>query len=112
MTHSSLLQLDREERMLLMRFVCSFAWIDLKVTAEERALAAHLISKLELDEDEMIEVANWLKTPPPVDQVDPQDVPHDHKVQFLRAVESMVAVDGEVTDEERESIIVFAQLIR
>ena len=108
MTHSSLLQLDREERMLLMRFVCSFAWVDLKVTAEERALAAHLISRLELDEDEMIEVANWLKAPPPVDQVDPQD----DRVQFLRAMESMVAVDGEVTDEEREAAIVFAQLIR
>jgi len=57
MMHSSLLELDREERMLLMRFVCSFAWVDLKVTVEERALAAHLISRLELDEDEMIEVA-------------------------------------------------------
>ena len=53
-------QLTSEDRRQLLRFVCSFAWVDLKVTVEERALAAHLISRLELDEDEMIEVVDLI----------------------------------------------------
>lgn len=109
---SSLLELDVQERMQLMRFVCTFAWVDLKVTPEEREMVARLIARLDLDADEMAQVADWLKSPPSPDSVDPQDVPHEHRVRFLRAVESMVAVDGEVTDEERATVIVFAQLIR
>ena len=95
----------------MLRFVCSFAWIDLKITPEERELVAQMIARLELDPDEMHEVAGWLKAPPSPDSVDPQDVPHEHRVRFLRAMESMVAVDGEVTEDERETVIVFAQLI-
>ena len=109
---SFLHSLKSDDRMLLMRFVCSFAWMDLEVKPEERELAARLIAKLELDEEEKNLVEQWLKSPPPPDSVDPQDVPHEHRVQFLRAVESMISVDGEVTHEEREAVIVFAQLIR
>ena len=111
MSHSSLLELNSQERLQLLRFVCSFAWIDLKITPEERELVAHMITRLELDTDEMSQVAGWLQSPPLPDSVDPQDVPHVHRVRFLRAMESMVAVDGEVTDDERETVIIFAQLI-
>lgn len=109
---SSLKDLSGEERMLLMRFVCSFAWVDLKVTPEERLLGARLISRLKLGKDEMLQVEKWLESPPEPESVDPTEVPHRHRVQFLRAVESMVAVDGEVTEDERETVILFAQLIR
>ena len=70
-----------------------------------------MIARLELDTDEMNQVTGWLKSPPPPDSVDPQDIPHEHRVRFLRAMESVVAVDGEVTEDERETVIVFAQLI-
>ena len=43
---------------------------------------------------------------------DPARVPRAHRIKFLRAVENMVTVDGEVSPEERESLILFAQLIR
>ena len=111
MSQYSLLELNSQERMQLLRFVCSFAWIDLKITPEERELVAQMITRLELDTDEMSEVAGWLQSPPSPDSVDPQDVPHEHRVRFLRAMESMVAVDGEVTNDERETVIIFAQLI-
>lgn len=111
MSQSSLLELSSQERMQLLRFVCSFAWIDLKITPEEQELVAQMITRLELDTDEMNQVTGWLKSPPPPDSVDPQDIPHEHRVRFLRAMESVVAVDGEVTEDERETVIVFAQLI-
>jgi tellurite resistance protein len=98
--------------MLLMRFVCSFAWADLEVRPEERALAAQMIDQLELDAEEKKQVHQWLESPPAAASVDPTDVPRDHRLKFLRAVESMVTVDGEVSPEERESLVIFAQLIR
>lgn len=108
----ALRQLSRSERMLLMRFVCSFAWADFQVVPEERAHVADLIRRLELDDDERRQVEQWLESPPPIDSVDPALVPREHRVQFLRAVEATVTADGEVSPEERESLVAFAQLIR
>lgn len=105
-------ELTRKERLLLMRFVCSFAWADLEVKAQERDLVARMIRRLGLDEDEEQQVLGWLESPPPLGSVDPALVPREHRMKFLRAVESTVAVDGEVTPEERESLVVFAKLIR
>jgi uncharacterized tellurite resistance protein B-like protein len=109
---TALRELTREERLLLMRFVCSFAWADLEVKPEERELVARLIHRLELDAEEEAQVLQWLESPPSPDSVDPRLVPRAHRVKFLRAVESTVAVDGEVSPEERESLILFAKLIR
>ncbi len=105
-------ELTREERLLLMRFVCSFAWIDLEVKPEEHELIARLIRRLQLDAEEKKQVSRWLESPPPPDSVDPGLVPREHRMKFLRAVESTVAVDGEVSPEERDTLVVFAQLIR
>lgn len=108
----ALRELTREERLLLMRFVCSFAWADLEVKPEERELVARLIHRLELDAEEEAQVLQWLESPPSPASVDPRLVPRTHRVKFLRAVESTVTVDGEVSPEERESLILFAKLIR
>jgi tellurite resistance protein len=109
---TALRELTREERLLLMRFVCSFAWADLEVKPEERELVARLIHRLELDPEEEAQVLQWLESPPSPASVDPRLVPRAHRVKFLRAVETTVAVDGEVSPEERESLILFAKLIR
>jgi len=95
-----------------MRFVCSFAWIDLEVKQEERELVARLIQRLQLDDREKECVSEWLESPPPAESVDPRLVPRAHRMTFLRAVESTVSVDGEVTPEERDTLVLFAQLIR
>ncbi len=105
-------ELTRDERLLLMRFVCSFAWMDLEVKQEERDLVARLVRRLQLDDEEKERVFRWLESPPSPDSVDPALVPRAHRMTFLRAVESTVTVDGEVSPEEREALFVFAQLIR
>ena len=110
--HASLEELSRDERLLLMRFVCSFAWADMEVKAEERALVARMIRRLQLNEEERQQVLHWLECPPAPDSVDPKLVPRAHRMKFLRAVESTVAVDGEVSAEERDSLVLFAKLIR
>ena len=98
--------------MLLLRFVCSFAWVDLKIRPEERQMIARLVGRMELNEDEKQQVSEWLETPPSPESVDPNNIPQAHRVLFLREVESIVSIDREVTPEERESVILFGQLIR
>ena len=98
--------------MLLLRFVCSFAWVDLKIRPEERGMVARMVTRMDLAASEREEVFEWLKTPPSPESVDPQSIPRAHRVLFLREVESVVAIDKEITEEERASVILFGQLIR
>lgn len=104
--------LTRDERLLLMRFVCSFAWADLEVKPEERELVRKLVRRMQLGPDERQLVEGWLDSPPSVESIDPTQVPQEHRMKFLRAVESVISVDGEVSPEERESLILFAKLVR
>ena len=105
-------ELSRDERMLLLRFACSFAWVDLKVGPEEREFIARMMRRLELDEEERRKVEAWLVTPPPMDSVDPALVPAEHRLLFVRAAESVISVDGQIDPAEREQLLVFSRLMR
>lgn len=104
--------LDHENRMRLMRFVCSMAWADLKVNDAERAYVRALIQRLQLDPHETALVERWLKSPPAEESVDPTSIPHEHKQVFLETLRGLVKADGRVTHEEREALELIAQLIR
>ena len=104
--------LTRDERLLLMRFVCSFAWADLVVKPAERDLVRNLVRRLHLSPDEGRLVDGWLDSPPPIESIDPKLVPRAHRMKFLRAIESIVTVDGEVSPEERENLFLFAELVK
>ena len=58
-----LARLSPRERLRLLRFVASFAWSDLAVTAGERAYVHRLVSRLHLTPEEALEVEGWLKSP-------------------------------------------------
>ena len=47
----SLSQLDLEERLRLMKFVCSFAWADLEIQDEERTMVGKMILSPLLGDD-------------------------------------------------------------
>lgn len=104
-------QLSTNDRLRLMRFVCSFAWADFEITPEERAFVARLIRGLDLGRDEEIQVHRWLDEPPEIDDLDPTTIPHAHRRLFLEAVEGLVASDGRVVVEESESLELFRQLL-
>lgn len=104
-------KLSGPERMRLMRFVCSFAWADLEVQDEERAFVSRLTRHLELDEDERKQVAQWLKVPPPPEEVDPAQVPREHRQIFLDTVRAVVAVDNVLDPDERENLALLEQLL-
>ncbi len=104
--------LSREDRMQLMRFVCSFAWADLEIRPEERDFIIKMITRLELDEDETAEVAQWLQVPPRADDLDPEDIPREHRKLFLDAARAMILSDGTVEQVEAENLIILDALLR
>ncbi len=104
-------QLDRDERLRLMKFVCSFAWADLKIRPEERAFVARMIGRLELDNEERRQVEAWLKMPPSPEDIDPTTIPLAHRKIFLESIEGIITADGEVSAEERENLSLFVQLL-
>jgi hypothetical protein len=104
-------QLTVNDRLRLMRFVCSFAWADFEISPEERAFVARLIRGLELGRDEEIQVHRWLDEPPDIDDLDPTTIPPAHRRLFLEAIEGLVAADGRVVAEESENLELFRALL-
>ncbi len=105
-------KLGPADRMRLMRFVCSFAWADLEVQKEERSFVARLMRKLELDDDERKQVEEWLEVPPRPEDVDPGQVPAEHRKLFLRTIKQVIAADKVVDPDESENLELFEQLLR
>jgi uncharacterized tellurite resistance protein B-like protein len=105
-------QLDRRERMRLMKFVCSFAWADLEIQPEERAFVRDMVARLALDGDEGAQVRSWLELPPAPESVDPTLVPTAHRRVFIDAVKGVIAADGVIAPEEIENFRLFRDLLR
>jgi uncharacterized tellurite resistance protein B-like protein len=105
-------ELDREDRLQLMRFVCSFAWANLEVTEQERDFIVKMVDRLGLDEDERTQVGKWLEVPPRADDLDPGDIPREHRQLFLDAARAMILSDGNVDDVEAENLVILDQLLR
>jgi uncharacterized membrane protein YebE (DUF533 family) len=104
-------KLSRQDRLRLMKFVCSFAWADLEVQPEERAFVEKMMRRLELDEDDRKKVAEWLEVPPSPEEVDPSDVPVAHRQLFLETIRGLIAADRHVDPEERENLKLFEMLL-
>lgn len=95
-------KLSRDERMLLLRFVCAFAWTDLEVKDAERKFVERLIERMQLDQDERKEALSYLDIGPAPDSVSPKRVPPEHRRTFIDAVRALIYTDGDVDPEERE----------
>jgi uncharacterized membrane protein YebE (DUF533 family) len=104
--------LNREDRLQLMRFVCSFAWADLEIADAEREFVVKMVVRLGLDDEEQEQVAKWLELPPRADDLDPADIPTEHRQLFLDAAKAMIMSDGNVEDVEAENLIILDQLLR
>jgi uncharacterized tellurite resistance protein B-like protein len=100
-----------EERLRLMKFVCSLAWADLEVQAEERAFVRRMVSRLGLSAAERAQVDGWLQVPPPVDDVDPAEIPREHRKLFLDTLRELVLADGAVDEQEQASLALLEDLI-
>jgi len=104
--------LDPEARLRLVRFVCSFAWADLTVQDDERSFVTKLLGELGLDEEERKAADEWLKVPPMPEDVDPTDIPEEHRQIFLSTALQVVGADGNVDSSEMEMLSLFEKLLR
>ncbi|MEZ4317544.1 MAG: TerB family tellurite resistance protein [Myxococcota bacterium] len=108
----SIKDLPKESRLKLMGFVCSFAWADLEIQDGERAMVRKLVKQLELEPDEAEQVEEWLEVPPRAEDLDPNDIPHEHRQVFLSVALQMVGADGVVDQAEMENLSLLEQLLR
>jgi uncharacterized tellurite resistance protein B-like protein len=97
-------RLSEGDRLLLLKFLCAFAWTDLEVTESERRFVLRLCDRAALSEDERRQVEEWLSIAPSPGSVDPKNVPREHRKLFLDAARAMIYADGKVDPEERETL--------
>jgi uncharacterized tellurite resistance protein B-like protein len=96
--------LSREDRMLLLKFVCAFAWTDLQVKDSERRFVRRLVSRLRLSTEDAQQVEEWLTIAPSPQSVDPKKIPREHRSAFVDAARAVIYADGEVDPEERDGL--------
>ena len=104
-------QLDRDDRLRLVKFVCSFAWADLEIRPEERAFVNHIVESLELNDEDQSKVEGWMAIPPSPESVDPTRIPLTHRKLFLDSIQGVIASDGEIAPEERENLALLRDLL-
>jgi len=101
-----LTRLDDDTRMTLLRLACFAAWSDLNVAPQERSVVLAFAKLLAVGPEEVKQVESWLKGPP--DELDPNDLPREHRREFIHALEEVIVADGVIAPEECETL----QLIR
>ena len=102
--------LPRDERLLLLKFICSFVWADLEVDDAERLFVWDLVRQAGLHADEERLVQEWLRSPPA--DVDPAQVPAQHRRLFVEAAREAIEANGRVSEPERETLELLDQLLR
>jgi hypothetical protein len=103
--------LSRQDTMRLLAFVCTFAWADHEVQSEEREFVKDLVDRLDLDDEDLEQVAAWLKLPPLPEDIDPQEVPAEHRELFVAVAKMMIGADGFVAEGEADTLALFQELL-
>lgn len=103
--------LDDTDRRRLLAFICSFAWADAEVQQDERNYISRLVNALGLGEGDQEQVDAWLQYPPDPEEVDPQEVPLEHRQLILAAARDMIESDGIIYESEAETLALLEQLL-
>ncbi len=103
--------LSPAERRRLLAFVCSFAWADAEVQPDERAYIGKLAEHLDLGSTELDQVKVWLQYPPDPEEVDPLEVPREHRELILMAARDLIESDGIIYQAEAETLALLEQLL-
>ena len=93
--------LSPDDRLLLLKFLCAFAWADMDVSEKERDFVRRMSEKLSIADHEKQQVELWLDIEPAPSSVSAAAIPTEHKRAFIEAVRAMIYVDGSVDPDER-----------
>ena len=95
-------EMSRDDRMLLLRFVCAFAWTDLTIHDGERKFVERLIQRMQLSSEDRAEALAYLHVAPSPEATNPKLIPQAHRRVFIDSVRALIYADGEVDTEERD----------
>ncbi len=112
MSRTATHKLSHEERLRLMRFLCSFAWCDLEVHEKEKKFIRRMVKELALDAAEKKQVEGWIALPPRATEVDPAEIPREHRKLFLDACRAVVMADGEIHPQEQINLALLQELLQ
>ena len=104
-----LIQLSAQDRRGLLMLACHAAWSDLSVVPQERRVVLALAERLQVGEAELKEVNAWLKGPPP--EIDPYELPRDHKELLCAVLMDVVEADGVLAPEKCETLRLVREFI-
>jgi prepilin-type processing-associated H-X9-DG protein len=93
-------QLSQQERLLLLRLLASFAWVDGHVAEAEKKFVRRLMGKLALSEDETKDVEGWLLVAPS-EPAAVETIAPEHRRIVVESVRAMIFVDGKIEPEEQ-----------
>ena len=106
-----LASLAREDRLRLMKFLCSVAWADLEVRAEERAFVRRMVTRLGLRPDETAAGRDVAAGAATHRRRRPELHPVEHRKLFLDTLRELVHADGEVDEQEETSLALLEDLL-
>ena len=105
-------KLSTKDKLRLMKFVCAFVWADLEVKESEKKFVTRLSKKLELSDDDIAQVKQWIKVPPRPEEIDPTRIPKEHRQLYLDTIRDVITADGEVAKDEWENLALFEALMK
>ena len=105
-------ELDTQQRMNLLKFVCSFAWADLEIRPAERAFVSRFAESTGAQTAQRpARCAAGSNLRPAEDELDPHLIPLHHREIFIETVKGVIRVDGEIAPEELESLELLSELL-
>ena len=102
--------LSSDEKLQIMRFICAFAWADLKVVNAEKKLIARFSDILDLSPKEREAVNGWIAHPPRPEEIDPYEISPHLKETILSAAQAVSMIDGHFDAKEADLIDILQNL--
>ena len=100
-------ELTEDERIDLMRFLCSFAWADGEVQAEERAVLERILAHSGLSRERRAAAMSWLIEPPDMEGFDFAAISPEKRSLFLDLAFEVASAHGGLAGDELRQLQMF-----
>ncbi len=104
--------LSSDERLILMRFLCAFAWADGEVQGQERAVIMSLLEHMQFSTDQRREVIGLLDQAPVDEEIDLTSVSEKHRIMFRDLAYAVVSADGRVHPGEKRLLALVNKFVQ
>lgn len=104
--------LTEAERVDLVRFLCSFAWADGEVQAQERTVLERVLGGVGLSAEARAKAAAWLLAPPDMDGFDFAAIGADKRALFIDEAFEVAAADEALAAEEVRHLQMFLRFAK